>query len=200
MNRRATGVEAQPEQDDLSDFFDNAAIPLHWVDGDGIIVRANDAEMKLLGYEREEYIGHPIARFHADAAVIDDILKRLSRNETLRDYPARLRCKDGSTREVRITSNVKWGEDGRFLHTRCITREVDEQREQLRNRLAAIVESSDDAIISKSTSGIIESWNRSAETLYGYTAAEAIGRSITILIPAELHAEEEMLLQRLRNG
>jgi len=187
-------------KDDFSDFFDNAAIPLHWVDGAGIIVHANDAELRLLGYERHEYVGRPIAEFHADPDAIADILKRLARRETLRDYPSRLRCKDGSLCTVRITSNVKWAEDGRFLHTRCITRQIDEQSEELRNRLAAIVESSDDAIISKSTDGTIESWNRAAELLYGYTAAEAIGRSITMVIPKELHAEEAMLLDRLRRG
>jgi PAS domain S-box-containing protein len=200
MKANARAKASAVRQDDFSDFFDNAAIPLHWVDGSGIIVHANDAELRLLGYERDEYIGRPIAEFHADGEAIADILTRLARRETLRDYPSRLRCKDGSVRTVRITSNVKWGEDGRFLHTRCITREVDEQREELRNRLAAIVESSDDAIISKSVDGIVESWNRGAETLYGYTAVEAIGRSIMMLIPEELRAEEAMLLERLRRG
>ncbi|HEX8537917.1 MAG TPA: ATP-binding protein, partial [Cystobacter sp.] len=76
----------------------------------------------LLGYSKDEYIGHHIAEFHEDPAVIGDILARLSRNETLRDYEARLRCKDGSIRHVLINSNVSW-EDGQFRHTRCFTRD-----------------------------------------------------------------------------
>jgi PAS domain S-box-containing protein len=67
-------------------------------------------------------------------------------------------------------------------------------------RLAAIVESSDDAIVSKDLAGIITSWNKGAERLFGYTAEEVIGKSVTILIPPERHAEEQYLLERIRRG
>jgi len=67
-------------------------------------------------------------------------------------------------------------------------------------RLAAIVESSDDAIISKDLNSIVTSWNRGAEKLFGYTAAEAVGRPITIIIPEERRNEETDILQRIRNG
>jgi PAS domain S-box-containing protein len=66
--------------------------------------------------------------------------------------------------------------------------------------LAAIVESSDDAIISKTLDGIITSWNRGAERLFGYTAAEAVGQSVLILIPEDRKDEEQMILSRLRRG
>jgi PAS domain S-box-containing protein len=67
-------------------------------------------------------------------------------------------------------------------------------------RLAAIVESSDDAIVSKDLNGIITSWNRGAEELFGYTSAEAVGQSITILIPPDRLSEEDMVLGRIRRG
>src|SRR3954469_14202459 len=67
-------------------------------------------------------------------------------------------------------------------------------------RLAAIVESSDDAIVSKDLTGIITSWNRGAEQLFGYTATEAVGQSITMLLPPDRLAEEDHVLARIRGG
>jgi PAS domain S-box-containing protein len=89
---------------------------------------ANQAELDLLGYSREEYLGHHIAEFHADQEAIKDILYRLSHKQTLHDYEARLRHKDGSIRSVLITSNVRWDQE-RFLHTRCFTRDITERKQ-----------------------------------------------------------------------
>src|ERR1043165_5876537 len=69
-----------------------------------------------------------------------------------------------------------------------------------RSKLAAIVEFSDDAIISKDLGGVITSWNKGAEHLFGYTAGEAIGQSITMLIPADRLDEEPKILERIRRG
>jgi PAS domain S-box-containing protein len=72
--------------------------------------------------------------------------------------------------------------------------------EESASRLAAIVASSDDAIVSKDLNGIIKSWNAAAERMFGWTAAEAIGKPITIIIPKERLAEEEYVLSRIRQG
>jgi len=77
---------------------------------------------------------------------------------------------------------------------------ADARSDELRALLAAIVDGSDDAIVSKTLDGIITSWNRGAEKLFGYTAAEAIGQHIFLIIPADRLAEEEGVLARLRRG
>jgi PAS domain S-box-containing protein len=112
---------------ELNDFFENATIGLHWVGPDGIILRANRAELELLGYTAEEYVGRHIAAFHADPDAIADMLCRLQAGEELHSYEARLRCKDGSVRHVVISSNVL-REGGRFVHTRCFTRDITERK------------------------------------------------------------------------
>src|ERR671931_1890485 len=80
--------------------------------------------------------------------------------------------------------------------------DVTEQKraEEVQWRLAAIVDSSDDAIISKSLDGVIRTWNRGAERIFGYTAREAVGRHITLIIPEERRAEEDMVLAKVRRG
>lgn len=107
----------------LRDFVDNATVGLHWVQADGTIEWANDAELNLLGYTREEYVGHNIKEFHADAQRIDDILCRLTNNEEIHDYEAPIRTKDGSVKWVAISSNVLI-ENGTFIHTRCFSRDI----------------------------------------------------------------------------
>ena len=72
--------------------------------------------------------------------------------------------------------------------------------EQSAQQLAAVVEFSDDAILTKDLDGVITSWNRGAERLFGYKAEEAVGRSITILIPHDRHDEEREIIGRIRRG
>jgi two-component system NtrC family sensor kinase len=129
----------------LADFFEQAPLPLHCIGPDGVILWANSAELAFLGYAKAEYIGHPISEFHVDKAAIEDILQRLSRNETLRDHEARLRCKDGTIKDVLIDSSVLW-EDGQFLHARCVirdntaTRRAEEALQRSREELESEVE------------------------------------------------------------
>jgi PAS domain S-box-containing protein len=120
--RRAEHTLRQREME-LADFVENAAEGLHRVGTDGTILWANGAELEMLGYARDEYVGHHIAEFHVERAEIDAILAKLQRGETLRDQPARLRCKDGSIRPVLIHTNACF-EDGKLLYTRCFTRDA----------------------------------------------------------------------------
>ncbi|HUQ38423.1 MAG TPA: PAS domain S-box protein [Aestuariivirga sp.] len=112
-----------PNRGDLEDFFENAAVGLHIVDQNGLIVRANKAELAMLGYRAEEYIGRHISAFHMDPEVIADVLARLGRGEELIRFPARLRAADGSVRHGLVTSNGQF-RDGKFVSTRCVTVDV----------------------------------------------------------------------------
>lgn len=129
-------AEKQRYQRDLEDFFENCAVGLHLVAGDGTIMRANQAELDMLGYTAEEYIGRPITDFHVDRDVIDRILADLLAGRNIEKRIARLRARDGSIRHVQITSNARYA-DGAFVNTRCFTVDVTEQHaanEALRQR------------------------------------------------------------------
>jgi PAS domain S-box-containing protein len=127
IERKAAEEELRKSEQELSEFFENATIGLHWVGPDGRVLRVNQAELDMLGYTREEYLGRSISEFHADEEVIHDILQRLKAGENLVEYPARLLCKDGSIKHVLIDSSVLWA-DGRFIHTRCFTRDITEHK------------------------------------------------------------------------
>ncbi|QGZ38407.1 PAS domain S-box-containing protein [Pseudoduganella flava] len=125
---------------ELADFVENAAEGLHRVGPDGTILWANKAELALLGYRWEEYVGHHIGKFHVDSGVIGDILVRLQAGQTLYDVPARLRCSDGSIKHVVINSNGCF-ENGRLRYTRCFTRDATERHllEQAHREREALV-------------------------------------------------------------
>ena len=127
IERKSTEEELRQSEEELSEFFENATVGLHWVGPDGVILRVNRAELEMLGYTREEYLGHSIADFHVDQDVICDVLTRLRAGERLTEYPARLRCKDGSIKDVLIDSSVTWKDD-KFVHTRCFTRDITERK------------------------------------------------------------------------
>ena len=155
----------------------------------------------MLGYYAAEYIGHDVTEFHVDACIIEDILRRLGTGENVRNCEARMRCRDGSIKHVLIDSSALW-ENGRFIHTRCFTRDITEQKraEETQLRLAALVESSEDAIIGKDLNGTITSWNRGAAALYGYTAEEIIGKTVSMLIPPDHQDDFPIIMERLRRG
>lgn len=110
--------------------------------------------------------------------------------------------KTGGERPVDDSAAPIFDEQGRMLGVVLVFRDVSQRREaeQITQKLAAIVEHSDDAVIGKNMSGIITSWNAAAERLYGYSATEAIGKPITIIVPPD-HADElQDIMRRLKTG
>lgn len=157
---------------DLDDFFENGAVGLHIVSGDGTILRANKAELAMLGYTSDEYVGRHIANFHADSAAIADILTRLKAGERLESYPARLSAKDGSIRHVLITSSGLF-RDGQLVQTRCFTVDVTHsyQADQLlregERRFQEILQALPTAVYTTDAQGKITFYNQAAADLAG---------------------------------
>lgn len=157
---------------ELQDYVDNAVIGLHWVDANGIIKWANKAELDMLGYTEAEYIGQHISKFHLYREKIDDILTRLSCNETLCQYESELVCKDGTVKTVYINSSVYW-EAGKFIHTRCFTVDVTAQKqlfqalEKSETRYRELVERLQVPLYTTDAEGLIQLYNKAAVDLWG---------------------------------
>ena len=117
----------QNREADLAEILENAVEGVQQVGPDQRILWANRALLKLLGYASGEYFNHHLADFHADKSSFEEFWQRLMKKEDIYDYPAELRCKDGSIKSVVIHSNGLW-EDGKFVHTRCFVRDVTEQK------------------------------------------------------------------------
>ncbi|HEU4662103.1 MAG TPA: PAS domain S-box protein [Pseudolabrys sp.] len=172
----------QQHQKDLEDFFDNAAVGMHLVDPDGTILRANRSELDLLGYEASEYIGRNIKEFHVDESEVNDILGRLSDREQVDKYPARMRAKDGSIRDVLISSSAQF-RDGKFVNTRCITLDVtswkkaNEELAEQHQRFAATYEHADIGITEVDAAGRHLRANKAACEILGLPREKLVGSS-----------------------
>jgi PAS domain S-box-containing protein len=163
----------------------------------------SQAYAQLVGVRREEIIGKTIAEaigdkgFKALRPHIETVLRgEASEFDCEIDFP-----KVGPRRlhiAYRPETDAAGEVDGWIASLLDITEQS--RAVQAREQLASIVESSGDAIVSKDLTGIIISWNKAAESLFGYAAEEVIGKSITTLIPEELRDEEPKILERIRRG
>ena len=171
----------------------------------GAIEFWNTGAERLYGFAPNEAVGHSShsllqTKFPIELAELRSQL----RNERYWAGELRHICKEG--REVIVDSRMQLLGDDTVLEVnhdvtevRALLNTVQEGEQRLR-WLAAIVESSDDAIISKNLDGIITSWNTGAQRVFGYTAAEAVGQPVTIVIPADRQSEEREILMRIRGG
>ena len=170
---------------------------------EGVILTWNAAAEKLYGYSAEEIVGQSVSVLvPADRpGEIDAILARIRAGEAVDHYESVRVRKDGSLVPVSLTiSPICAGGD--LVATSTIARDITARKrnEVALARLAAIVESSDDAILSKTLDGTILTWNAAAERLYGYSAEEIIGQSVAVLVPADRIGELENILARLAEG
>jgi PAS domain S-box-containing protein len=172
-------------------------------DLNGTITSWNKAAEGMFGYTAAEAVGKNIRMIipRERLAEEDFVVTQVRAGVGVDHYETVRMRRDGSPIEVSLTvSPIRSG--GQIVGASKIVRDITKHKQLEREafRLAAIVASSDDAIISKDVNGVIQSWNRGAEKVFGYTAEEAIGRSITILIPTERLPEETEVLNRIRSG
>lgn len=173
---------------------------------DNIILEANPSLATILGYEPEEVIGQNIAILQPEhlreghrrglQRYLESGVRKLDWRAT--EVPGLHR--DGREVPLEIAFN-HLHVDGQDLFSGFI-RDISERKASERSlaRLAAIVDSSDDAIVSKTTEGIITSWNRGAERIFGYSSSEAIGQPILMIIPPDRAEEEPQILERMARG
>src|SRR5580658_8127048 len=161
---------------------------------DGILIldvdtgRINDVNpflFNLLGFSRSEMVGKTVGELSPfkDIEWNKVMFERLQKEGYVRYEDLPLETRDGRRIAVEFVSNVYQAGDRKVIQ--CNVRDITERKaaEKERSRLAAIIESSEDAIVSKTLNGIVIGWNHGAEKLYGYTVEELIGRSVSVLFP-----------------
>jgi PAS domain S-box-containing protein len=173
-------------------------------DARGVITSWNPAAERILGHIAAEAIGQP---FHLVVPPElrqreDAIFGCLRRAGTIDHYETERLHKDGRRIPFVVTVSAIIGADGAFIGGSEIARDLSQKKklEREAGHLAAIADSSDDAIVSKDLDGTITSWNRGAERLFGLPAEEAIGQSIRIIVPPDRQAEEDQVLATVRRG
>lgn len=173
-------------------------------DLDGTIRTWNRGAERIYGYLPDEIIGRPATVLMPPERAGDeaDILFRIRRGERVEHFESVRVRKDGSQISVSLTISPTRDAAGEIIGASHIARNITERTlaEAATAHLAAIVGSSEDAIVSKNLDGIILTWNEGAERLYGYTAREVWHRPMSILLPPGRPDEEKEILEKLKRG
>jgi PAS domain S-box-containing protein len=200
----ADASEAEKAQRRLAAIIESSEDAIASKDLNGIITSWNKSAERLFGYTAEEIIGQPVTviippELHGDEP---KILGKIRSGERIEHFQTVRVHKNGQRINVSLTVSPIKDAKGTIVGAAKIVRDITRQKklEEAALRLAAIVESSDDAIASKDLNGFVTSWNRSAEKLFGYKAEEIVGKHITLIIPPELHHDEDMILSKVRRG
>jgi two-component system, cell cycle sensor histidine kinase and response regulator CckA len=171
---------------------------------DGTVFAWNPGAERLYGYRASEAVGKPIQMLLPPERANEEseILVRIRRGERVNHFETVRVRKDGNRVDVSVTISPVRDRTGTINGASRIARDISERKraEDARERLAAVVESSDDAIIGKNLDGTIIAWSSGAETLFGYTASEAVGKPILMLVPPDRVNEESETVERIRRG
>jgi len=168
------------------------------------ILFVNEALCRITGYAADELIGQSpriLQGDDTDGETLDRIKAGLSAGRSVLVELTNYR-KDGTRYDAELFITPLFDAEGHRTNFVSIHRDISERKRAERelSRLAAIVESSNDAIIGKTLDGTIESWNDAAERMYGYSRDEVVGKPITILAPPDRHDEIATILERVRRG
>jgi PAS domain S-box-containing protein len=169
--------------------------------GTGQIADANPSATQLLGWRHDELLNKELWEIGLlkDREANLEAIRELHEKRFIRYERLPLQTGDGHYRDVEFTCNIFEANSHQVIQ--CNLRDITERDwSEISSHLAAIVESSDDAIISKSLEGRILSWNKGAERIFGYSAEEVIGKPIQILIPPARIDEEPRILEKLKRG
>jgi PAS domain S-box-containing protein len=202
-DRKRVEAALREGEERYRELFENAKDAIYVHDLSGRYTSVNRAAEQLSGFPREEIIGKHYSNFMAPRHLKyarTNLVKKLDEvPETT--YEVDLITKDRRRVPVEVNSRLIY-EHGVAVGVQGTARDITERKraEEARAQLALIVESSDDAIIGKTLDGTILSWNSGAENIYGYAAAEAIGRSVSIVVPLEQRDEVYRHLERIRKG
>jgi len=199
--RKAAEAERRRMADQVDHFFEMSGDLLCIAGRDGYFKRLNPAWEQALDFTLSELTSRPYLDFvHPDDVerTANDACPRITSSTRMVNFDNRFRCRDGSYRWLNWNATLAEDDDAVY----GVARDMTAQREAERSQafLAAIVGSTDDAVIGKTLDGTIVSWNSAAERMYGYGAAEAIGRSVRILSPPEQAGEDDDVLDRIRRG
>lgn len=171
---------------------------------DGTITSWNEAAAKIFGYTACEAINNNISIIVPEEFRTEEerIIRQVRNGTRIKHYETTCKRKDGNRILIALTISPIKGSKGDVTGMSIIAHDISEQKlaNDKQAVLSAIVNSSDDAIISKTLDGIITSWNPGAYKMFGYTESEAVGKHISITIPPERLQEESMIIQKLRNG
>ena len=204
---RYSGAVSDPLNEDqlmLSSIVSSSDDAIIGKDIDGVITSWNRAAERIFGYGANEAIGQsirlivPAAHYEEE----DDVLRRIRAGQAVDHYETIRRARDNRLVQVSLTVSPIRAPDGTIIGASDIARDVTATKRLERDarHFSAIVASSEDAIISKNLEGTIVTWNRAAERMFGYAAAEIIGRSIRLIVPPDRQAEEDHVLATVARG
>ena len=176
--------------------------PLATISPEGTITDVNEAAVRLAGIPREALIGTAISLYHTEPEKTDEIYQQVVAQGSLTDYPLTLRHQDGTLTDVLCNLSVHLDTRGDVLGVLATARDVTKQKVafEAAQRMAPIVEYSDNAIIGSTLDGIITSWNPAAERMYGYSSKEMVSKSVDLLSPEDMVGEITSILARMSAG